>query len=426
MSVVPAARMPEPTEPAPPLSATPSPESATESSPPPVMEMPAASALGWVYTVFPALLRLTCALACAVAALAVRTPPVSTPVLIVVVTLLTGWSLLFAGWMVWRDARGLAMAVDIGLTVGTCLLIRHLVASEVLPGEVSWVAIQASTSVIVAQFVLPLGWSVPAGLLVAAAYGLGAHLAGNDDEAIGHLVTLTVQTGCTAALANVARRSSRLADAAFAGYQQAVGAALTARAAREAERQQNRDLHDTVLSTLTVVGLGAVAGQSPLLRDRAASDLRTLAALAGSREPAYGSMPGAGPLGGGRTVALDQRLRELLRRLPELRAQVALEPCEVPAPIAEAMTHSAAEALSNVLRHASDATVSVRLTRAGNTVSIEVLDDGPGFDQATVPRHRYGLRESVHGRMATVGGRAEVDSAPGRGTLIRLEWPDVD
>jgi signal transduction histidine kinase len=422
MSVVPAARIPEPAEP----SAQSSPPLSAQSSSPIVTEMPAASALGWVYTVFPAVLRLTCAVACAVVALAVRTPPVSTPLLIVVVILLTGWSLLFAGWMVWRDARGLAMAVDIGLTVGTCLLIRHLVASEVLPGEVSWVAIQASTSVIIAQFVLPIGWSVPAGLLVAAAYGLGAHLAGNDDEAIGHLVTLTVQTGCTAALANVARRSSRLADAAFAGYQQAVGAALSARAAREAERQQNRDLHDTVLSTLTVVGLGAVAGQSPLLRDRAASDLRTLAALAGSREPAYGSTPAVEPLDGGRFIALDQRLRVLLGRLPELRVQAALEPCEVPAPVAEAMAHSAAEVLSNVGRHAPGATTSVRLTRTGHTVSVEVLDDGPGFDPETVPRHRYGLRESVHGRMATVGGRAEVDSAPGRGTRIRLEWPDVD
>ncbi|MBE1485408.1 signal transduction histidine kinase [Plantactinospora soyae] len=389
-------------------------------------EMPAASALDWVFTVFPAMLRLTCAVACALAALAVRTPPVSTPLLVVVVTLLTGWSLLFAAWMVWRDARGLVMAVDIGLTVGTCLLIRHLVASEVLPGEVSWVAIQASTSVIIAQFVLPMSRSIPAGLLVAAAYGLGAHLAGNDDEAIGHLVTLTVQTGATAALANVARRSSRLADAAFAGYQQAAGAALSARAAREAERQQNRDLHDTVLSTLTVVGLGGVGGQTPLLRKRAASDLRTLAALAGSREPAYVPSPAADPLGGGRVIALDQRLRLLLGRLPELRAHVTLEPCEVPAPVAEAIAHSAAEALSNVLRHAPGATASVRLTRAGQAVSVEVADDGPGFDPETVPRHRYGLRESVHGRMATVGGRAEVESAPGRGTRIRLEWSDVD
>ncbi|MET8837871.1 hypothetical protein ABZV78_28715, partial [Micromonospora sp. NPDC004540] len=52
-------------------------------------------------------------------------------------------------------------------------------------------------------------------------------------------------------------------------------------------------------------------------------------------------------------------------------------------------------------------------------------DDGPGFDPASVPAHRYGLRESIHGRMSTVGGRAEVTSAPGAGTRIRLEWSGV-
>ncbi|WP_422774589.1 sensor histidine kinase [Plantactinospora sp. WMMC1484] len=386
--------------------------------------MPAASALGWVYSVFPALLRLTCGIACAVAALAVRTPPVSTPLLIAVVSLLTAWSVLFAVWMVRWHRRSSAMLLDILLTVGTCLLIRHLVAAEVLPGEVSWVAIQSSTSVIVAQFVLPMTRSVPAGLLVAAAYGLGAHLAGDDAEAVGHAVTLAVQTGSAAALAGVARHSSRLADAAFAGYQETARAALMARAARAAERRQNRDLHDTVLSTLTVVGLGAFAGQSPLLRERAAADLRTLADLAGTRV-APDAPAGSGPADEAPIVALDERLRALLGRLPELRASSELDRCGVPPPVAEAVTHSTGEALSNVLRHAPGAAVSVRLRLTGGTIAVEVVDDGPGFDPAAVPRHRYGLRESVHGRMATVGGRAEVDSAPGRGTRIRLEWPDV-
>ncbi|MEE6263877.1 sensor histidine kinase [Plantactinospora sonchi] len=388
--------------------------------------MPAASALGWVYTIFPALLRLTCGLACAAVAFAVRTPPVDTALLGVAVVVLTAWSVFFAGWILRRTTPAPVMAVDVLLTVGACLLIRHLVAAEVLPGGVSWVAIQSSTTVIIAQFVLPARWSVPAGLLVAAAYGTGAHLAGNNAEAVDNVVTLVVQTLCSAVLAGVARRSSRLADDAFAGYQDAARTALTARAARTAERQQNRDLHDTVLSTLTVVGLGAVAGQSALLRERAAGDLRTLAALAGEREPTGAPTGDRDPDVAGGEAPLDERLRRLLRRSPQLRVTVALEPCEVPVKVAEAITESAGEALSNVLRHAPDATVMVRLSHDGDTVVVEVSDDGPGFDPGTVPHHRYGLRESVHGRMATVGGRAEVDSAPGRGTRVRLRWSDVD
>ncbi len=53
----------------------------------------------------------------------------------------------------------------------------------------------------------------------------------------------------------------------------------------------------------------------------------------------------------------------------------------------------------------------------------DVLDGGAGFDTATVPDHRYGVRESIGGRMAAAGGRAEVLSAPGAGTRVRLEWP---
>lgn len=65
------------------------------------------------------------------------------------------------------------------------------------------------------------------------------------------------------------------------------------------------------------------------------------------------------------------------------------------------------------------------MTRDAIAVVVEVTDDGPGFDPAGVPPHRYGLRESIRGRMAAVGGRAEVRSAPGAGTTIRLEWPGV-
>ncbi len=77
-------------------------------------------------------------------------------------------------------------------------------------------------------------------------------------------------------------------------------------------------------------------------------------------------------------------------------------------------------------RHAPGASTLLRLRRLAGTVAVEVIDDGPGFDPAAVPAHRYGLREAVRGRMATVGGRADIDSAPGRGTRIRLEWSDVD
>lgn len=390
---------------------------------------PAAEALNRVFTVLPIMLRLTCGVVGAVAALAVRTDPVQPVLLVAVVGVLTGWSLWFARVGSRSGLTPLLVGVDVALTVVTCLLIPRLVAAEVLPGEVSWVAILASTSLIVAQLILPPLLAVPAGLLVTGAYALGAHLAGNDAEAVAHATTLIVQTACGTALATVLRRNSRRADTAFSQQQRIARAALIARTAREAERRQNRDLHDTVLSTLTMVGLGAVRADSHLLRERAAADLCTLT-VAGPSGGTAGSTADDGATLDADTAddaaALDVRLRAVVARFPDLPVTVDLAPCAVPAPVARALAESTAAALANVVRHAPGATVRLRLAEVAGTVVVEVADDGPGFDPTTVPAHRYGLRESIQGRLATVGGRAGVLSAPGQGTRIRLEWPDVD
>lgn len=380
---------------------------------------PAASALDRVVAITCGVVRLSCGLVAAPTALAVRTPPVSVPLLVVVIVVLTTWSVIFGVRTIRHGPQRPLAVTDLLLTGGTCLLMEWLVAPEVIPGEVSWLAVLASTSVIVAQFSLPARGSVPAGVLLAAAYALGACRAGNGQEALGHGVTLLVQTTCAAALAYLTRRSSQAADQVFKEYQQSLRRAAVARTAREAERRQNRDLHDTVLSTLTVVGLGAVRRQSPWLRERAAADLRVLSELAAGRGRPTTARSDLG------LIPLDERLRHLLDRLPELPVAASLQPCVVPAEVAEALTDSTAAALSNVVRHAPGANVVLRLTEAAGTIVVEVVDDGPGFDPSAVPLHRYGLRESVQGRMAAHGGRTMVHSAPGRGTRVRLEWSDV-
>ncbi|MFE9691309.1 sensor histidine kinase [Micromonospora sp. NPDC005806] len=388
---------------------------AATTSPPTPLGGPAGGALTLIFTTVPALLRLTCGLVAAVVALAVRTPPVRVALLVPAVVALTAWSAWYAVRAFRHGIGGGLVAGDVALTTAAGLTIPWLVAPEVLPGEVSWIAVLASTTVINAQLTAPARWSVPAGLVVTIAYAAGATAAGNPAEARGHAVTLLVQIGCAAMMSAVMRRRSGRADAAFADYQRLARDAVVARTAREAERRQNRDLHDTVLATLTMVGLGAVPGPSAALRERCAADLRTLAALADAR-----SVPTPG------TVALDDRLRAILARLPELPVAATLPPCAVPAEVAAAVADSAAAALANVVRHAPGSSATLRLTRVGDAVVVEVADDGPGFDPATVPAHRYGLRESIHGRMSTVGGRAEVTSAPGAGTRVRLEWTGVD
>ena len=47
-------------------------------------------------------------------------------------------------------------------------------------------------------------------------------------------------------------------------------------------------------------------------------------------------------------------------------------------------------------------------------------DEGPGFELGAVPTERRGVRDSIVGRMAAVGGSAGRDSQPGEGTEVAL------
>ncbi|MEU8219515.1 ATP-binding protein [Micromonospora taraxaci] len=390
------------------------PGTATSSVPPTTLDNPAGGALGLIFTTLPAILRLTCGLVGAAVALSVQTPPVEPALLLPGVAALTGWSIWYAHRALRHGIGPNLVAGDVAVTALTCLFIPVLVAPGVLPGEGSWIAVLASTTVINTQATAPARWSIPAGLLVVATYVTGAQAAGNPTEARAHAATLLMQTLCTAMMAGVMRRRIGRADRAFVEHQLLTRESLVARAARDAERQQNRDLHDTVLGTLTMVGLGAVPGPSAAFRERCAADLRTLVALTD-----------VSPVAGDGPVPLDGRLRTVVNRLPELPVRLALESYAVPAGVADAISESAYAALSNVVRHAPGAQVTLGMSRDAVGVVVEVADDGPGFDPATVPPHRYGLRESIRGRMAAIGGRADVHSAPGAGTRIRLEWPGV-
>jgi len=75
-----------------------------------------------------------------------------------------------------------------------------------------------------------------------------------------------------------------------------------------------------------------------------------------------------------------------------------------------------------VVRHARASTATVHIAVADGTVTVEVADDGRGFDPATVGPEHFGLR-SMRGRVADLGGRLEVTSAAGGGTILRVQVP---
>ena len=67
------------------------------------------------------------------------------------------------------------------------------------------------------------------------------------------------------------------------------------------------------------------------------------------------------------------------------------------------------------------AEVSVYVEVEPQRVTAYVRDRGQGFDLDAVEPGRVGVRESIIGRMARHGGRAEVHTAPDEGTEVVLE-----
>ncbi|MBI5441316.1 MAG: ATP-binding protein [Deltaproteobacteria bacterium] len=81
------------------------------------------------------------------------------------------------------------------------------------------------------------------------------------------------------------------------------------------------------------------------------------------------------------------------------------------------------EALTNVAKHARAARVAVRMEEGEGYVRVVVADDGVGFDPEAAERGgRWGLAIMAD-RLEAIGGRLQVDSAPGAGTRVRAEVP---
>ena len=198
-------------------------------------------------------------------------------------------------------------------------------------------------------------------------------------------------------------------------------------AAQEAERDRiARELHDQIGQSLTVVllGLKQVAERAPadvqeeldLVRETARAGLDDVRRVA--RELRPGALDDLGLLAALSALATDVDVHggPVVRRtfgagLPALSKEVELVVYRV-----------AQEALTNAVRHASAQRVELSLLRVGAVVVLEVVDDGRGFDPAATGTGSVGLL-GMTDRAALVGGKVEVASAPGRGTMVRLSVP---
>jgi signal transduction histidine kinase len=200
--------------------------------------------------------------------------------------------------------------------------------------------------------------------------------------------------------------------------------------AQDEERaRMARELHDSTAQILTAVmlQLGAAAHEStsdPLsariatLRELAAEALEEVRSMSHTMHPRVLDDLGL-------AAALEWLARQTRAQEP-LDVRVLADdpsPC-IPPELASVLYRVAQEALRNAARHADARHVDVRLRCGNDVATLEVHDDGRGFDvrQAEARRPGMGLF-SMRERVGLVNGRLDVSSAPGRGTRVVATVP---
>jgi signal transduction histidine kinase len=204
------------------------------------------------------------------------------------------------------------------------------------------------------------------------------------------------------------------------------------RAALERQRIA-RDLHDSVSQSLFSTTLHVRTAQhvleleepdspGPVGEELSEIGQLTRGALAEMRALIFELRPGA--------LAEEGLVAALTKQASALSAREGLV-IEVDGPderlplgpeVEEQLYRLGQEALANVVKHARASSATVRIAAKDDTVLMEVSDDGRGFDPGAVGPEHFGLR-SMRGRVADLGGRLEVTSTPGRGTVLRVEVP---
>ncbi|WP_052023075.1 ATP-binding protein [Actinotalea ferrariae] len=181
--------------------------------------------------------------------------------------------------------------------------------------------------------------------------------------------------------------------------------------ARESERADiAAHLHDSVLQTLALIRARSDAPDD-VARLARAQERELRAWLYDDR-----SSPG---------TSLADAVRDVVGEVED-RYAVAVDTVVVgdciPENGAEALLQATREALLNAANHGRPP-LSLYLECTPDQVEVFVRDRGEGFELDAVPHDRFGVRESIIGRMRRRGGTATVKSRPGQGTEVHLCLP---
>lgn len=110
----------------------------------------------------------------------------------------------------------------------------------------------------------------------------------------------------------------------------------------------------------------------------------------------------------------------------QIKTHLDIQENEVPHSLRHVIYKILQEALKNVERHSKADLVDLFLAKGNITIELTVRDNGQGFDMEKEALMGSGLSlslDSIRERAEIAGGSCAIESAIGKGTIIRASWP---
>jgi signal transduction histidine kinase len=200
----------------------------------------------------------------------------------------------------------------------------------------------------------------------------------------------------------------------------------------EERRRIARELHDSVSQALFSTVLHARVAHNILDEEageeqsgrlgQALGTIESLAKRAQSEMRRFIFEWGPEGIGDGLVPAFSRHVASLAEDAIDIRVEGPSEPLPLTRTAETQLYGIGREALANVVKHARAQTACVRVDARAKRLILEIADDGRGFDPAAAHNGHFGL-ESMRSRADELGADLHIISAPGRGTVVRVELP---
>jgi signal transduction histidine kinase len=319
------------------------------------------------------------------------------------IAVLGGWTLVTGSFFLRESSRWLwlviaDLVVACALMSSSRLVFTHTELTGAAPIPLLTTVWVSGVVAVGAIRTGPVGGAVFGALLAVANFATHGYV----DVDLSRDAVLLIVTGLVIGMASVTARRSA----------EQLAHALRSEAATAERERLARSIHDSVLQVLArVQRRGAALG----------GEAAELARLAGEQEVALRALVAAAPPESTPDGEVD--LRALLQIMASPRVDIAVPATRVmlPARLAEELAAVVRESLSNAERHAGPgAHVWVLLEDLSDEIVISVRDDGPGIRPgrlaAAEAEGRLGVVRSIRGRVADLGGTADLR------TEVGTEW----